>query len=209
MKRLFGAGCLLLFSPVFAQVSSHPPMAVVVAAPPAVSPSPLFARAPVLTTWEENGQRVPIYFLETHIDTLPTRDAFAKKLGTRLWELTAQSGYENCAAICVANHNPHSWAAVVTTTKSQATCLVVDVCPEGYKLSNADIHSHIHASLYKPNRIDRHFLGKQYGPKDLVLTVPNEFSDEDYMRTGYMVSNDAVWFQAGRRQVRKVWTFPH
>jgi len=208
MKRWL-VGALFILSPVVsAQTSLHAPMAVVVPAPPAIDPPALFVKAPVLTTWKDGSTRIPIYYLETHKKNAPSRDAFAMQMAVRLKVLTAQSGYENCAAICVAHHNPRAWSAVVTTVKSQSMCLVVDVCPEGYKLSNADIHSHIHQSLYKPNAVDRKFLAREYQSKDLILTIPDEFSEEDYMRTGYMVSEHSLWFQAGKNQVRKVWDLP-
>lgn len=208
MKRWL-VGALFILSPmVGAQTPLHPPMAVVVPAPPSVQPPALFVKAPVLTTWKDGSNRIPIYYLETHKKNAPSRDAFAMQMAVRLKGLTAQSGYENCAAICVAHHNPRSWSAVVTTVKSQSMCLVVDVCPEGYKLSNADIHSHIHQSLYKPNTVDRKFLASEYQGKDLILTIPDEFSEEDYMRTGYMVSERTLWFQSGKNQVRKVWDLP-
>ena len=208
MKR-WVFGTLLLLSPmVGAQTRLHAPMAVVVPAPHSITPPPLFTNAPILTTWKDGVVRVPIYYLETHKTNAPTRDAFAIQLAPRLKALTAQSGFENCAAICVAHHNPRSWSAVITTVKSQSMCLVVDVCPDGYKLSNADIHSHIHQSLYKPNAVDRTFLAREYHGKELVLTIPDEFSEEDYMRTGYMVSEHNLWFQSGKNQVRKVWQMP-
>lgn len=207
MKRWVIGGLFLLSPMVGAQTPLHAPMAVIVPAPKTVAPSPLFSNAPILTTWKEGSSDVPIYFLETHKKFAPSRDAFAVQMATRLKDLTAQSGFENCAAICVAHHNPRSWAAVVTTVKSQSMCLVVDVCPDGYKLSNADIHSHIHQSLYKPNAVDRTFLAREYHGKELVLTIPDEFSEEDYMRTGYMVSEHNVWFQSGKNQVRKVMSF--
>lgn len=204
MKRWL-VGALFTLSPmVGAQTPLHTPMAVVVTAPLAVKPPSLFVKAPVLTTWKEGSSSIPIYYLETHKKDAPSRDAFAMRMAVRLNTLTAQSGFENCAAICVAHHNPHAWSAVVTTVKSQSLCLVVDVCPEGYKLSNADIHSHIHQSLYKPNAIDRKFLSHDYRKKDLILTIPDEFSEEDYMRTGYMVSERTLWFQSGKNQVRKI-----
>lgn len=208
MKRWL-VGALFTLSPmVGAQTPLHPPMAVVVQAPPSVEPTALFVKAPVLTIWKDGNSRIPIYYLETHKKNAPSRDAFAMQMAGRLKVLTAQSGYENCAAICVAHHNPRAWSAVVTTVKSQSMCLVVDVCPEGYKLSNADIHSHIHQSLYKPNAVDRKFLAREYQGKDLILTIPDEFSEEDYMRTGYMVSERTLWFQSGKNQVRKVWDLP-
>lgn len=209
MKRLLMATLLFLSPLVGAQTLWHAPIAVVVSAPPVITPSALFDKAPVLTTWNENEKSIPIYYLETHKFAAPTRDAFAIGLASRLKELTAQSGFENCAAICVAHHNPRSWAAVVTTVKSQSMCLVVDVCPEGYKLSNADIHSHIHQSLYKPNAVDRLLLAPEFKNRELVVTVPDEFSEEDYMRTGYMVSERFVWFQSGKSQVRKIATLPN
>lgn len=203
-------GVLLALSPmVGAQTRLHAPIAVVVPAPAVVEPSSLFVNAPILTTWKDGGHRIPIYYLETHKKTATNRDAFAMHMAVRLKDLTAQSGFENCGAICVAHHNPRAWAAVVTTVKSQSMCLVVDVCPDGYKLSNADIHSHIHQSLYKPNAIDRKFLAQDYRDKDVILTIPDEFSEEDYMRTGYMVSERTLWFQSGKTQVRKIWDLPH
>lgn len=188
-------------------VTLHAPIAVVVPAPVVKHPPALFNQAPIITRWDSNGKNIPIYYLETHIKTSPSRDEFARSIGTRLKELTEQSGFENCSALCVANNNPNNWASVITTIKAQSTCLVIDVCPEGYKLANADIHSHIHTSLYKPNDIDKKMLKDHFTENDLVLTEPDSFSEEDFKRTGYMVSEKSLWFQTGKGNVRKIAEF--
>lgn len=169
--------------------------------------SQFFKNAPVFTTVEEKEHQIPIYYLETIKKNYGTRDQFALTLGNRLNELTEESGYENCAAICVSKRNSNQWSAILTTTKSHSVCVVIDVCEEGYKLSNSDIHSHINTSVYKPNEIDKVFLEKDYGENDLVVTMPNGFSKHDYIRTGYMVNKQGLWFQSGKGQERTIKLF--
>lgn len=162
------------------------------------------------TSIGEKG-RVGIYQLEEVVrdkGEVQTMDDFAKVLGERLMNFTEQTNYEACAVICQTDGQ---WGARIVTVHAHAFCPIVYeesvACPADMKATDADIHSHITVSSYRPNAIDRLALRREYKRGQSAYTTPSQLSptDIEQSKNGYMVHTRGLLHHTGsERSVRRI-----
>jgi hypothetical protein len=159
-------------------------------------------------SFEWRGRTVAVFRIDEVVSNAPDRDAFALELAQRLSAYTGREGVEACARICRALDGAN-WGASLITIHSHAACPRTRVCPSGTEPTDIDIHSHLHVGRYRPSAVDRLFLSRSYGARDLVGTIPGRFSPHDFEGgAGYMVYERTLLFQDGEDNVRLVSRMP-
>jgi len=173
----------------------------------AETPVPQYQPKPYAQTQVKTAS-VTIYALGDVHSRSASADDFAIEVGDQLRGYTAESGYEACSAICVAEQPSAApapqWAARLLTIQSHVSCPAVDICPDGYVSTGKDIHSHPQASRFRPNKVDKLFLRYDHGPV-ARNDHAESFSDADFsIADGYMVSATWLYHQSGPHDVRVV-----
>ena len=159
-------------------------------------------------SFEWRGRAIVVFRIEDVVSDAPDRDTFAIELAERLNAYTGREGVEACARICRALDRA-GWGASLITIHSHAACPRTRVCPSGTEPTDIDIHSHLHVERYRPSALDRLFLSRSYGARDLVGTIPGRFSPHDFQGgAGYMVNEQTLLFQDGEHNVRLVSRMP-
>jgi len=196
MRKEFAAAFLAtLFLCVNAQASDaageHSPQAV--------------QRADLVGEGDILGRKVLIYDIGTVTSNAETVDQFAIEVGTELSAYTAQTDFEACAIICRAP-DTNLWGARMITVESHAFCPTTELCPAGMKAVGRDIHSHIHATRYRPTELDKLVLSGRYEKNEFVFTHDDWFSDGDFAQPGgYVIGKNVLLYQEGRRKVSNIW----
>lgn len=131
-------------------------------------------------------------------------DAFARAVAEGLRSHSRATGHEACAMLCRSSQG--TWGAIAMTIGSHMACPISnELCPRGMASTGVGIHSHPSQQSFRVNRADQIVLGhlttigsgKRAGPTAA-------FSDEDFAVPGYLVTARCLFFQAGKRHVRKV-----
>lgn len=154
-----------------------------------------------------SGKEVIAYKLDEVKSSATTLDAFAVEVAPKLNTYTAATGFEACASLCKAADG--TYRATIITVKAHAFCPVIaeDGCDDGATYTGHDIHSHIQATRYVPNDIDRLVLLRHYGANEFVFTRPG-FSDGDLsIPGGYLATKKGVQYEDGPGKTRTIAEF--
>lgn len=178
-----------------------------------------------LSAQETEMTVVKIYGKQFEVDVLPEIrsqsgdiNAFAKIVGVQLRNYTRETGFEACAMIC---RGKSGWGVAPISVKSQLSCALTTLCPEGTTPVNQGIHSHPKVIHFKLNNIDRFILSPsdQKGIINLEIAArktitsvktfknnPNSsnFSDMDFQMPGYMVDDENIYYQSSHKNIKNL-----
>lgn len=122
---------------------------------------------------------------------------FLEKVGKFLQNYTKQNNFEACGKIAV-NGATKTFSVIVTTNHSHIGCLNNEI-QDGYADTGETIHSHPNTEVFRVNAVDRVLLGYKF-PLNKMLRGqihPDNFSDEDFQKPGYLVAAGKLLYQHG------------